>query len=184
MTMSPEIAHWAKPSCASFRALQIAACILAAASLTAIGCATAAPYNPQRLGAEQLSRIESICTNTMGLNDWEAPSTSWGAARNADLDPGENHYEGCVASLSEAQQTVDRSQDAPARSVDLRLTDHPVGWMWSGRVGSFYTASPSAIARRERVACAQLGLNPGYPAFANCVSLMNDTFFSIDNPRD
>jgi len=169
-----------------------------------------APYNPQHLGFAQIERIDNICQTTMGLNDWEALSNVWGAAQDPHLDPGENHYQGCVASLSDAQRDLDQDhatvradvacrargyregsaglaecvlhgQDAPmaAEPVD-EVVGPPAN---PSKVGSFYTAGPHTIAQRERAACAQIGLNPVYAAFDNCVSHMDDTFYRIDNPN-
>jgi hypothetical protein len=174
--------------------------------------ALAASYNPEHLSSAQLQRIDNICQTTMGLNDWEALSLVWGAAQDPHLDPGGNHYQGCIASLSDAQRDVDsdratvradiacraqgyregtaglaecvlRGQDAPlaVQPVDEPLTVGPPADR--NKVGSFYTASPHEISRRERTACAQIGLNPVYAAYDNCVAHMTDTFDRIDNPH-
>lgn len=49
-------------------------------------------------------------------------------------------------------------------------------------VRSFFYASPRETRRREEKACARLGLEPPYGAFAKCVKLLNDNFYAIDNP--
>jgi hypothetical protein len=197
-----------------WRNLTIAlASVLAGANIAS--CASAAPYNPQNLDAARLGRIAEICQTTMGLKDWEAPSPVWGAAQDPHLDPGENHYEGCIASLSDAQRGADQDQEVAradtscrargygegspdlaecvlhsegARMSSAQSVDQPYHGARLSRaanrspVSSFYTASPGEIARRERAACAELGLNPLYAAFDNCVAQMDDTFFRIDNP--
>jgi hypothetical protein len=50
------------------------------------------------------------------------------------------------------------------------------------RAGDFFDASPHETRRREEVACARIGLEPPYGAFANCVKLLSDNFYAIDNP--
>jgi len=49
-------------------------------------------------------------------------------------------------------------------------------------VGSFFYASAGETRRREELACAQLGLEPPNGHFADCVKLLNDNFYAIDNP--
>jgi hypothetical protein len=51
------------------------------------------------------------------------------------------------------------------------------------RPGSFYSAPPHEVWRREEVACAQLGLTPGAGAFESCLSEMRTTFYAINNPQ-
>jgi hypothetical protein len=186
---------------------------LAFAGASVAGCASASPYNPQNLDAAQLGRIADICQTTMGLRDWEAPSPVWGAAQDPHLDPGENHYQGCIASLSDAEFGADQgqalaradmacsargySEGSPALAEcvlqsegapSTRTAERPYdGARFSETANrkpasSFYYASPVEISRRERAACAELGLNPLYAAFDNCVANMDETFFRIDNP--
>lgn len=187
-----------------------------AATLVA-GCATAAPYNPKDLEAVQLDRVSQICQVAMGLSPSEPPSGVWGAAQDPHLDPGENHYEGCIASLSESLQSMNSrqalagadancraqgyGQDTPGlaecvlnsqgqRRASAGVADQAAYARPSaaGLVGvkanSFYTARPHEVSLRERQACAQLGLNPLYGAFDNCVSNMDWTFYWIDNPHN
>jgi hypothetical protein len=180
------------------------------------GCASAADYNPQNLDAAQLGQIARICQSTMGLSPDEAYSPIWGAAQDPRLDPGENHYQGCVASLSDALRAesdgmavaradeqcraqgykdggadlaecvlhwrdthvASAQQDAPAAQANLVSQTYP-----QTGARSFYTAWPGEIARREREACAQLGLDPAEAAFDQCVSHMDNTFYRIDNPN-
>ncbi len=52
-------------------------------------------------------------------------------------------------------------------------------------VGSMFFASPAETLRREKFACAALGLEPPYGAFSNCVKDLEDTFYAIDRqPRE
>lgn len=182
--------------------------------------ASAAPYNPGRLGAAELSRVESICESTVGLSPHEVPSNVWGAAQDPHLDPGENHFQGCVMSLSDAVRRTDRARAATHADADCRagglvegspalaecvyrareagparlqsadveapqVAGPPAAASLSGgaRLGDFFTASNHEIARREALACAQLGLEPGFPEHDACVAQMRDVFFRIDNPQ-
>ena len=174
--------------------------------------AAAASYNPRGLGDPQLGRINAICQSTMGLSPEEPPSGVWGAAQDPHLDPGENHYQGCVASLSDAQGRVNKARATVQADTECRAkgladdtpglancvlhsrdqaaaraesVDEPVraSRAQRGKSESFFTARPKAIAWREREACAQLGLEPGFPAFKACVAHMDETFFRIDNPQ-
>jgi hypothetical protein len=49
-------------------------------------------------------------------------------------------------------------------------------------VGSFFYASARETRRREELACAQLGLEPPNGYFSDCVKLLQDNFYAIDNP--
>jgi hypothetical protein len=48
--------------------------------------------------------------------------------------------------------------------------------------GSFFYAKAHEANRRERLACAALGLEPPDEAFKGCVKDLKDTFHAIDNP--
>ncbi len=48
--------------------------------------------------------------------------------------------------------------------------------------GSFFYASARESRHREELACAQLGLEPPNGHFADCVKLLQDNFYAIDNP--
>ncbi|MGA0602416.1 hypothetical protein ACO2Q3_17030 [Caulobacter sp. KR2-114] len=172
--------------------------------------ASAAPYYPAGLGGAELARVESICQTTLGLSPKEVPSNVWGAAQDPRLDPGENHFQGCVMSLSDELGRVDAARatsraDADCRArglaegspalaecvyhareagpARLQAADVPAPLAGGRRLGDFFTASPHEIGRRERLACAQLGLEPGFPEHDACVSHIEDTFFRIDNPQ-
>ena len=198
--------------CGMLKRWCLAASLLIATSTAA---AAATPYNPHGLPAPQLAHIDTICRETMGLSPREAPSGVWGAAQDPHLDPGENHYQGCVASLSDAQRNIDETREGLRADADCRargLADSSPGLavcvLGAQRAkashieaaenavnaptaavkashwpGSFLTASPRESKRRERLACAQLALEPMYPAFQACVAHMDDVFFRIDNPQ-
>ena len=50
--------------------------------------------------------------------------------------------------------------------------------------GSFASASPQERTRRERLACAALGLEPSRSAFKSCVKDLSYAFYAIDRPID
>lgn len=60
-----------------------------AASLGLADCATAAPYNPENLPANQLSQVGTICETVVGVRR------------------GEEHYDACVESLSGSLRNAD-----------------------------------------------------------------------------
>jgi hypothetical protein len=187
----------------------------AIASMGIVACASAAPYNPSHLGAGQVGQISEICQSVMDLRPSDPPVPVWGAATDPRLSPGENHYQGCIASLSTSLQSVNDAHTAALVDEDCRAKGFrsespelaecvlqrintksaPVAQDLSARpvsdriaresVGSFLGfTSPGETARREQLACAQLGLNPAYGAFANCVKDLQDTFYAIDNPEN
>jgi hypothetical protein len=191
----------------SFGAL--AALLSATVSIAAAGCASAAPYNPESLRADQLARVETICQSVMGLSPSEPYSPVWGSATNPGLTGGENHYQGCIASLSASLRTVDSAKtawqanqdcvaqgfrpDSPdlaecvlrslkTRPAALPPVAEPVSITMTPPKGSFFTASGREVRNREERACAALGLNPAYGGFDNCVKTLGDTFDLIDNP--
>jgi hypothetical protein len=189
-------------SLTSRNAMIAAAAIGAFASFTS--GAFAGDYG-RGLEASQRAQLGEICQSTMGLKSWEAPSSVWGAAQDPKLEGGENHYQGCVNSLVTALNSAARAHSMVRIDADCRARGYaqgtpalaecvlhapsagvePVALVGDerGTASSFYTASPGEIARREREACAAVGLNPLDSAFDACVSDMSDTFDRIDNPR-
>ena len=183
----------------------------AAALVSSAACASAAPYNPESLRSDQLSRVEGICQSVVGLSPSEPLSLVWGGATNPGLTGGENHYQGCIASLSASLQSVDSAETAWRADRDCRargmkpdspdlaqcvlqsINDgsasaappaEPVSATTIRPTRSFFTASNRDVRGREQRACAALGLNPAYGAFGACVKNLSDTFDSIDNPRN
>jgi hypothetical protein len=172
------------------------------------GCASAQPYNPAGLDGAQLGRVEGVCQSVMGLWANEPPIPGPGDPR---LDPLENHYQGCVASLSGSLRSVDQSyglaqadRDCRGRGLASGGPDLAQCVLETQRAGalraptmtavsdervqvaprSFYSAGPHEESRREEMACARLGLNPVDLAFDNCVKDLKDTFYAIDNPQN
>ena len=69
----------------------------AIAGLAISSCASAETYNPARLDQAHLGEVVGICQSVMGLQADEPPLLG---NDNPRLTPLENHYQGCIASLS------------------------------------------------------------------------------------
>jgi hypothetical protein len=76
----------------------VAALGSAGMALSIAGCASAAPYNPAGLEAAQWSRVAGICQDVVGLQSSEPPIPGPG---DPHLTRDENHFEGCIATLSD-----------------------------------------------------------------------------------
>lgn len=186
--------------------------------LTAATCAilsstlavrAAEPYNPDRLGPDQLARVSGICETVMGLNPSEPLSSGYWLA-NARLDFTTSHYRGCIVALSDTSQRISDMQIAREADNNCRakgfesgsaglalctLTNRrptsdtpqssdsiPTGTQRVATVGSFFHTSPRELNLREESACASLGLESGNGSFENCVKGLKDTFYAIDHP--
>lgn len=196
--------------------LRHARTMLVAGILTGLGiggCAAGAPYNPDGLDNAGLARVADICHDVLGLSPSEplvaGPWTGIGAH---ELDSFSNHYQGCVASLSDTLHQAAMSQqthaaqescsatglttDSPGLALCVLRTVNgepdptpqsiasakPVSAEVTITATPFYSASPHETARREQVACAALGLIPGSGTFDGCVKQLDATFFALDNP--
>jgi len=161
------------------------------------GCATPAPYNPDHLAAAQIAKVGEVCRNVLGLQP-SAPEfqNQWPGDPDRGLET--NSYRGCVTTLSDslrqaaamrlaiqADQTC-RSKVSKEESSALSLcvlnslpTDASAD---TGEANALDTsalqpgaetnsASSSSIwARKERLACVAIGLDPTRRPFDNCVS--------------
>lgn len=191
----------------------LAAALTAAAFTAASpGFAAAAPFNPAGLSPQQLDRVTDICRGTLGLSSAEPSSTVWGAAVNPGLVGGENHYQGCIAALSASLRAMQNARvaldadlacrgrspaaggpdlaecvlarmDATPRLDDQGLVAGPAAPAAAAAIRPFWKVSSGERTRRERLACARLGLDPAGPGFDACVNELRDTFYSIDNPQ-
>jgi hypothetical protein len=174
-----------------------------------VGCATPAPDASHA----PATAIAGICQNVMGLSPGER-LTGGNWLGNDKLDYWTSHYRGCLVSLSDSMQSardttvVQQAEDRCRAkgllpgSPDLALcvlqsaNEHPEPALTpavssqallnesSVAAGSFYFASTHEIARREQVACAELGLSPAQAAFTSCVRQLRSTFYAIDHPID
>jgi hypothetical protein len=147
----------------------------AAAAITVLGiavCVAATPaFNPDHLQKAQLSRVDEVCQNVMGLSpserliggEWEGDS---------DLDYWTSRYRGCVTSLS---NTIEKaSADQPNQKAPGALTVPTAS-------GSLFYASPQKTRRREERACKAVGINSTGDV-ATCMNDLESTFHAIDTP--
>jgi len=183
----------------------VASFVIASGGVTA--CVAATPFNPDRLPADQMVLVNHICRDVMGLNPQE--SQIGGVYRGSPhLDPGVNHFQACVASLSDSLNATAKAEaanqaqrDCDARGLQPATAEHAQCMLQAmqsrpviltatavttpqtkpGPVSNFFLDSPRQTRRKTQVACAQLGLDPPDGAFARCVKRMQDNFFAIDN---
>lgn len=169
----------------------VAACALAFASVGA--CAFAGPYNPDNLPADQVAGISSICRTVMRLQ------------------PGEEHFQDCLESLTASAADLDRGgamQAARGDCIRRGLTPESPGFgecqlraadsepvrataAWTTGAGgaddpggskSYAYASPHDVFRREQLSCARLGFDPAEGGFASCVASLQSAMFEADHP--
>jgi hypothetical protein len=155
------------------------------------GCATAGayPYNPDRLAEAPLGQIGHLCQAVIGVQ------------------PPEERYFVCIASLSDSMKNIDRGQALEqarrdclskglggpdlavciVRSADQEHASGP-GLAMSGPMEepglskTYPYASQRELHRREELSCARLGLDPAGGAFASCVGGLDSALFAADNP--
>lgn len=189
-------------------ASRIAAVVVFLAGAGAAGCASSSPFNPAGLDESHLGQVDNICQSQLGLSPDEQAIYGPGTP-GLDTDT-ENHYQGCIASLSrtlqgsnDASASVRANQDCEARGLPSGspalaqcvlaseragappMADHPAEFVTlarTARPGSYYSATPRHQRLMEENACATLGMNPVGEAFDACVKSLQDTFYSIDNP--
>lgn len=169
------------------------------------------PFNPGRLPPDQLQRVTDVCVGVMGLSPHEQQTNVWGAQARPDLIGGENHYQGCIASLSSTLASLQAARGdllaerdcggrglaagSPLRAqcvLDARGRPAPLSsGSWpsaaaepAARARPYWLASNPEKRRREERSCAALGLSPAFPAFDSCVKGLSDTIWEIDNPQD
>jgi hypothetical protein len=123
-------------------------------------------------------------------------------------DPGTSQQGACVDALSQsARHVAEHREQADARrtcAVARARADDPVFdrcvvqqrrargdgppaqvQASSGRAAGPYShASPSEIRYRERLACADLGLDPDAAGFASCVANLDSALFAADHPMN
>jgi hypothetical protein len=151
--------------------LSAASAVIAVLSITP--CAAAPPaFNPYHLRNTQLSRIEAVCQNVMGLSpserliggEWEGDS---------HLDYWTSRYRGCLTSLS---GSVTKVSDNSGKYKTRPAPHLPAA------SGSLFYASPQETQRREEEACEAVGIAPPGDDFQACVSDLEETFHAIDTP--
>jgi hypothetical protein len=151
-------------------------CVGAAAILA--GSATAGTFNPSNLATAELSRIGQICETVIRVQ------------------PGDEHYVGCVESLSDSVQSArqDRVVQQPSEdcldrgfksgSPDLARCAPESAEAQARSSTSYYYASRDDVFRREQLSCVRLGVDPVGGAFSSCVASLAGTLETIDMPPD
>jgi hypothetical protein len=156
------------------------------------GGAAARPYNPDNLAADLAAHVGQVCQSIIRVQ------------------PGEEHYDSCVESLSDSLQSSGAgravsqargdclakgfAQGSSALAVcELQSTGAPpaepgddtlVAANEPGGAKSYFSASPHDSFRREQLACAELGFDPAGGAFGSCVADLQAALFSADNPMN
>lgn len=168
----------------------------AIASVSVAACASEPTYNPQHLNAAQISQVDEICQTVMGLRPTDTLTDNlWPG--NPDQGSSTNEYRGCVASLSHsigniraARAESQADQNCRAKGLEPGSSDFAICALQAveTKPGSdrIQLASldvkpfieqprkdaPTPVAggvSKERLACAEIGLEPTATAFASCV---------------
>jgi len=168
--------------------------------LTVAGGASSAPYNPQHLSAVQVGQVAEICQTVMGFEP-SKPLVDNLWPGSTDPESSTNNYRGCIASLSSSLKRVptvwaetQAQDDCRARGLkpgsselglcELRAVEATssrdalenqslVVTPFSEISATTYSPSDSETKRRQRSACAEIGLVPIQGAFENCVNDLN-----------
>jgi hypothetical protein len=121
--------------------------------------------------------VLSLSDSVRGVADERATNAAHDGCVAQGLKPGSPELALCVLGAAKRQSpsVAERLDAGFATPVSAQLP--PVS-------KSFYSASPHETARRERVACAALGLEPTNGTFASCVRELDGTLYSIDHPAE
>jgi hypothetical protein len=147
------------------------------------GSAMAQSYSPGALSADQSAQVVQICKTVIRVQ------------------PEEEHYEGCVDSLSASLSNVGqaralrRARDgcldkglapaSPELAECLLDDDAPrSGSTAAASSRSYVYASDDELHHREQLSCARLGFEPASGAFASCVADLAATLFAADMPQN
>lgn len=179
---------------------------LLAVTIAFAGCASNAPPYPQHLSITQVGQVAEICKEVMGLDPTDPlVANLWPG--DPDPDSVTNNYRGCVASLASSLEGVpaawgERLALDHCRASGLEPGTSELGTCvfrtveaTSASVAAetaFLVVTPfddipepaassaSLAARRERLACAEIGLEPSQRAYESCVSGLRDVLAAND----
>ena len=143
--------------------------------------AAAATDKPAQLTSDQLAQVEQLCQ------------------ANLHLHPGESHFDGCVAGLSDSLSSASRADAVQsAREVCFKKWTIPgspdlaeclldaseaaPGSASGVAFKSYFHASPNDIRRAEQLSCARLGFDPISGAFEGCVANLSSALDAVDRP--
>jgi hypothetical protein len=150
-----------------------ALCTVAGASIAA--CASSTPYNPYHLDTARVTQIAGICQTVVGLQPSEPQVENlWPGDPDPELST--NRYRGCIASLSDSVKYV-----AVARVNPVRVNiGPPTATPFGDEEATDVNTSIAETLRRNRRACADIGLEEGGAAFAGCVRGLQDVLSAED----
>ena len=150
--------------------------------------AQAASYDSRNMAENQTTQAQQICETVIGLHS------------------GDDRYEGCVSSVTDSAMTANRSQAVVRARNACFAQGLKVG---SGELGDCLlkaddaqpgpdaAAAPTTVDLmtadlprlsaenaypRERQACARLGFDPAFGAFASCVTSLQTELHKNDIP--
>lgn len=179
---------------------------LLAVTMAFAGCVSNTPRDPHHLSITQAGQVAEICEEVMGFDPTEPLADNlWPG--DPDPDSVTNNYRGCIASLSRSLEGVPaawgeslaldhcrasglqpgtselgtcvlQAVEATSASVEPEtafLVVTPLNG--TPEEGS---ASASLSERRERLACAEIGLEPSQRLYENCVSGLRDVLSAND----
>ncbi len=162
----------------------------------AAGCATAGPFNPERLPPEQLSQVQQICRSVMGipagiglstdcvanlsssaaaLSHGRSNGVALDAARRACLDKGLKAGDPALAVCELSTASDYRAPATGTAAVRIDTSD------LTAPAKSYFYASFAEVRRREQMACARLGYDPINASFANCVASLDSALFASEH---
>lgn len=170
-------------------------CLATLGSACLAACAPPAPYNPDRLPTQQMTRIREICRvvmgmpagiTTQGLACEESLSHSLAARRDrAAMLAARNTCQAQGLKLNTVALGACEHQAAPSL---LKQADFAPGGdapLPTKAPKSYLYVSNEEVYRRGREACAQIGYDPisdGF-AFAKCVVDLQSYLFDVDHPH-
>jgi hypothetical protein len=188
---------------AVFRPASAAAALTASACAVLASCASAPPYNPNHLSADQLSQVGEVCQNVLGFRASE-PLTDNLWPYNPDSSSSTNRYQGCIATLSNTLSQAELASTARQAEQDCRLQGFVAGSSGLARCvlgvkdepgspsnpllasldpkpllfssGGRSSGAP-ATASQEQQACADIGIDPYGAQFASCVQSLKSVAF-------
>jgi hypothetical protein len=190
MLMSTDQVHIRTKSASSGSlSLRCKAAIIGALALTGVAANAQAMSNTSdNPTSGQLAQARQICESVIRVQ------------------PGEEHFAGCVSSLTGSLQSVRHvhavvqarnacfAEGLKPDSADLSLcllradgaTASPSEMANTMEIGMKQSSEPDvstsfdAVFHREQQACAQLGLDPALGSFDSCVASLQDTLQRID----
>jgi hypothetical protein len=119
--------------------------------------------------------ITSLSSSLRNLVDTKVTQSADAECRAKGYPSGSSDLALCV--LNTSNQRPD-----PLATAAASQPPNVTGKLPATVSGSYYYASPRSNARRERVACAALGIEPTEPEFRGCVSRIDHALNALDNP--